>query len=62
MHLDVEEEFMEEEIKDKVNPETESLFTPGFIAEIILLAFIPLPNWDMYITYSDSDPSTVDEV
>lgn len=62
MHFEEEEEFMEND--DKLNYEISnwSFITKKFVMEILLMIFIPLPNFDYYITFEDVPPGSTDNV
>ena len=62
MHLDAEEDFMEENVRGKVQVATGSVLTRRFVAEILLMAFVPLPGLDVYVTLADVAPDSTEEV
>lgn len=60
MHLDDEEDFLDEVDQEKAQVGDWSFVTCKFICEIALMAFVPLPNCDMYITLADSAPDSTE--
>ena len=38
------------------------LFTKSFVAEILLMVCIPLPEFDMYVTLKNTSPGSTDVV
>lgn len=61
MHLDEEEDFMEDRDKLKVKIGFGSFLSSQFLFEVLLNSLIPLPFYDMYITLEASPPDSNDK-
>ena len=61
MHLDDEEDFMDDKDKLKVNVGFCRFISRQFLFEVVLNSLIPLPFYDMYITLEASPPDSSDK-
>lgn len=58
MHLDDEDEFIDENQVHREHTGGKKFLTWKFLYEVLILMFIPLPNYDMYITMENSPPDS----